>query len=958
MEVIHFSLFVILCLGANRSSSEILQRQRRNWIIESFTIDEGYKGPFPYSLGRIKIERDLKLFRIEGQGVDKEPKDVLAINERTGEITVKRPVDYEQFKVLKLIFQAYREEHLIDTQLGIEIRILDVNDNPPKFEPDFYNVIVQESTIQGSTLATVKATDSDTSKRDGKFDLKIVSVSPEPHDLEFTLEHLQDTDIGTISFKGCLDHERAEKYTIIVEAKDQGEDEQLSSSCTVIINIEDGNNHVPVIKGQTGPGRVKEGEENVLVSRLQVSDEDTMGSPAWIAKFKIDGDTRNNFRITTNPETNEGLLYVEKSLDYEDGPLKNVTIIVENEIPYHLCKVESRSSTGLWQVVTTGEAGTVAGVFSAGVAGGGVVGGMTGTGISALSVQLVTVAVDDINEAPIFDKSHKKVTLGENVGAGRYLETFTARDPDVASANTFTYKIGYDPEGWVQLDPATGKITTKKSLDRESKYVKNNIYNVTILAIDDGNPQMTGTATLDIHVTDENDNTPTLNISIIDMCQLDGPFRTNISAFDLDEEPYGGPFRFKLLGNDESMWRLEPRDRQVYSVSLVKEKTVHSGKYQLMLEVSDLQNKAAVHNITLTVCECSNPAMPNCRNRKPSVSAMGGGAFGIIFLSLLLLAGVLLLAFLLSCKPEKVKFPEEIDGSGQHLTNGNIEIPGTDVIFMKLDQPMTQVPALIPNGTGNMAAGAAHSNDKISEMELWQNQTSQDQWGVGGQQFIRGNFWRSSTGTSSTMRTTDQSRNSFMRKQNQTSQDQWGVGGQQFIRGNFWRSSTGTSSTMRTTDQSRNSFMRKMKAIKYSTEYEIGVHREFLSQALNMKLFNLQTLEEELGDYAPHVYAEEEDTETRTELDAISMTNFSFDLDWDQDLDFKFSTLASICMPREISTYSTKTSYATENLETATLLQMESQKTTMNRLSHIYHSRDSGYLSGDSHLVMRSFSNA
>lgn len=124
------------------------------------------------------------------------------------------------------------------------------------------------------------------------------------------------------------------------------------------------------------------------------------------------------------------------------------------------------------------------------------------------------------------------------------------------------------------------------------------------------------------------------------------------------------------------------------------------------------------------------------------------------------------------------------------------------------------------------------------------------------------------------------------------------------------------------------------------------------------KLFNLQTLEEELGDYAPHVYAEEEDTETRTELDAISMTNFSFDLDWDQDLDFKFSTLASICMPREISTYSTKTSYATENLETATLLQMESQKTTMNTLSHIYHSRDSGYLSGDSHLVMRSFSNA
>lgn len=109
-----------------------------------------------------------------------------------------------------------------------------------------------------------------------------------------------------------------------------------------------------------------------------------------------------------------------------------MTIIVENEIPYHLCKVVSRSSTGLWKVVTTGAAGIGAGVVNAGVAG-----GMTGTGITALSVQLVTVAVDDVNEAPIFDKSRKGVTLGENVAAGHYLETFTARDPDVASANTF-----------------------------------------------------------------------------------------------------------------------------------------------------------------------------------------------------------------------------------------------------------------------------------------------------------------------------------------------------------------------------------------------------------------------------------------------------------------------------------------------------------------------------------------
>lgn len=43
------------CFGVNRSSSQILQRHKRNWIIDSFSINESYKGPFPYSLGTVSI---------------------------------------------------------------------------------------------------------------------------------------------------------------------------------------------------------------------------------------------------------------------------------------------------------------------------------------------------------------------------------------------------------------------------------------------------------------------------------------------------------------------------------------------------------------------------------------------------------------------------------------------------------------------------------------------------------------------------------------------------------------------------------------------------------------------------------------------------------------------------------------------------------------------------------------
>lgn len=106
-------------------------------------------------------------------------------------------------------------------------------------------------------------------------------------------------------------------------------------------------------------------------------------------------------------------------LNYEDSPQKNVTVIVENEIPYYSCKVVSRHTTGLWELVTTSD-------FS----------GLSGKGITiSLSSYHVTVTVEDVNESPVFDKPNKQVKLVENVAVGQYLETFTARDPD--SQNTF-----------------------------------------------------------------------------------------------------------------------------------------------------------------------------------------------------------------------------------------------------------------------------------------------------------------------------------------------------------------------------------------------------------------------------------------------------------------------------------------------------------------------------------------
>uniref|UniRef100_A0A8P4G384 Cadherin domain-containing protein n=1 Tax=Dicentrarchus labrax TaxID=13489 RepID=A0A8P4G384_DICLA len=884
MGTIHISLFVMLILGVYRSSSEILQRQKRRWIIDSFSIDEGYKGPFPYSLGKITIEKNLTLFKIHGQGVDEEPKGVLQINEHTGDVTVHRAVDFEKFHVFRLTFQALdKESHVIETQLGIEITIIDSNDNPPKFDLESYEIWIEESKLQGTEVITIRASDDDTSKNNGIFNFKIVSVTPKPHELEFYLTQNNATRTATISFKGCLDHETAEKYTIVVEAKDCGDKIKLSSSCTIIVNIEDGNNHLPYITGQTGPGRVKEDDENVLVSRLQVKDKDTKGTAAWRAVYKIQGDKNNNFRITTDNETNEGLLYVEKPLNYEDTPLKNLTISVENEIPYHSCKVVKRTSTGLWVItdgVTIGSAT-----------------GATGATLS-LSIRQVTVTVVDVNDPPIFDKPNQHVKLSENVAPGQYLVTFTAKDPDIASANTFVYIKGNDPADWVTVDPKTGKITTSKIVDRESPFVKNNIYNVTIYAVDNGKPPMTSTATLSIHIADENDNTPTLSQSTIAMCQSDGPSLANITALDLDEEPYGGPFHFKLLGDVEGKWRVDPP--QGDSVNLVKENVVHSGHFELLLEVSDLQHQTTVHNLSVTVCHCLNTARPDCRSRKATGSAAGGGALGIIFFSILLLAGALLAAFLVSCKMTNIR-PLPNEGTGQSLIVGNTEEPGTDckVNFEALNHGQKVPTATIKRSDirkttagGRLSENAAYQT-KLKEINSLYGLITDSNW---------------------------EQRRSYREHE--------------FTRNSSMRSSMGASSAMRMGHQHRN-YMRAVRHSTYSAQQQVDVGRcETLIKVLKQRVTNLQAPGEELGDYAPHVYADEGDTGAGFDLDAISIPEMAFDLDLKPDLIVKFSTLASICMPSESTSYSTKTSCVMEKLETATLIQVESQKTNMNIQSH------------------------
>lgn len=54
------------------------------------------------------------------------------------------------------------------------------------------------------------------------------------------------------------------------------------------------------------------------------------------------------------------------------------------------------------------------------------------------------------------------------------------------------YKVGYDPAGWLGVDPNTGNVTTVKSPDRESPHVVDGVYAVILLAVDNGEAPPSG----------------------------------------------------------------------------------------------------------------------------------------------------------------------------------------------------------------------------------------------------------------------------------------------------------------------------------------------------------------------------------------------------------------------------------------------------------------------------------
>uniref|UniRef100_A0A493TYR0 Cadherin domain-containing protein n=1 Tax=Anas platyrhynchos platyrhynchos TaxID=8840 RepID=A0A493TYR0_ANAPP len=479
-----------------------LRRRKRDWVIPPIKVPENERGPFPKKLVQIKSNRDREakiFYSITGQGADTPPEGIFTIEKETGWMKVTQPLDREHMDKYHLFSHAVSENGKpVEEPMEIIVTVTDQNDNKPQFTQEVFRGSVPEGALPGTSVMQVNATDADDAVEtyNGVLAYSILSQEPrEPHPHMFTVNRAT----GTLSvIASGLDREVGPAYTLTVQAADL-DGEGLTTTALAVIEITDVNDNAPEFDPKTYEVAVPENEAGLEVTRLHTTDLDEPQTLAWRAVYSIvRGNEGGAFAITTDPASNEGVLRTAKALDYEAKRQFVLHVAVANEAPFAV-KLPTATAT-------------------------------------------VTVSVEDVNEAPVFDPPVRLAQVAEDASLGQLLASYTAQDPDRAQRQRIKYVVGSDPAGWLDVHPENGLITARDHLDRESPFAKNSTYVAVLLAVDDGSPPATGTGTLLLTLLDVNDHGPEPEPRNIVVCNR-SPVPQVLTVIDRDLPPNTGPFR-------------------------------------------------------------------------------------------------------------------------------------------------------------------------------------------------------------------------------------------------------------------------------------------------------------------------------------------------------------------------------------------------------------------------------
>ncbi|XP_039863474.1 desmocollin-3-like isoform X2 [Simochromis diagramma] len=305
-----------------------LNRSKRCFrVLPWQTIVENYEGSYPKLIERGSYPSDRRYwYFIEGEGVDTYPTGVFSMDTDTGDLFLLKAVDREEFPeydILMIVFDRHTNAEL-DEKIPLRVIVDDVNDNAPEFVGPLH-FTVPEHCSAGTVVGVVSATDRDQIGTDHvKIEYTLVSGSD-----MFTI-HPETGVITTTT--NTLDRELKDNHVVTVKIQDMnGAPNGLFATSTATIALSDINDNPPTFMKSSYNITVQEDESEKLLLRIPVQDKDLINTSNWMSKFVITkGNENGNFRIVTDPQTNEGLLYISKPLDYEKTNDVQLQITAQN----------------------------------------------------------------------------------------------------------------------------------------------------------------------------------------------------------------------------------------------------------------------------------------------------------------------------------------------------------------------------------------------------------------------------------------------------------------------------------------------------------------------------------------------------------------------------------------------------------------------------------------------------
>ncbi|XP_038820246.1 protocadherin-8-like [Salvelinus namaycush] len=406
----------------------------------------------------------------------------------------------------------------------INVKVKDYNDNSPVFDRNNFSVDLPEDAPVGFLLLDLNAEDPDEGLN-GEVVYGFGNQVPSEIRQLFRV----DRKTGRLTLESPIDFESKKTYEFDVQATDLGPNPS-PAICKIVVQVQDVNDNAPEISITpmtsitAGIAYITESAaRESFVALVSTSDRDS-GANGQVHCTLYGHD---HFRLQQAYE--DSFMIVSTSpLDREKIPEYNLTVVAED------------------------------------------LGSPPFRTITQYTIRLT----DENDNAPVFSKPVYEVAVVENNAPGAYITTVVARDMDLGHNGKVSYKLadtyvmGSPVSAFVSLDPASGSFYALRSFNYEvMKQLE-----LRITASDGGSPPLTGTATVNIRIVDQNDNAPVINQPVLNngsaevLLPRDAPSGyviTQVEARDADEG-VNAELSYRLASGEASVFSVNKATGEVY----------------------------------------------------------------------------------------------------------------------------------------------------------------------------------------------------------------------------------------------------------------------------------------------------------------------------------------------------------------------------------------------------------